>query len=143
MALEELVAFVGQWDLAVDLPGAADVRGRVTFDLMGEALVQRTTVPVHEAPDSCCVVIRHDDRFIQHYFDSRGVARLYEMSFDGKTWTLERIKPDFTPLEFAQRFVGTFNADGTTITGEWQSSPIGHEWTRDFGLTYQRLPRQS
>lgn len=142
MSIQELAAFTGEWELAVDLPGAEDVLGHVTFDLMGEALVQRTSVPVPEAPDSCCVVVVQDGGFVQHYFDSRGVARLYEMTFDGRSWTLERTKADFTPLEFGQRYVGAFSDDGTTIAGEWQSSIDGHEWSRDFGLTYRRLDAQ-
>jgi hypothetical protein len=39
----------GEWELAVDLPGAEDVRGHVLFDAMGDVLVQRTTVPVPDA----------------------------------------------------------------------------------------------
>jgi hypothetical protein len=136
----DLRAFVGEWELSVDLPGAQDVRGHVAFDLLGDVLVQRTTVPVEEAPDSCCVVVRNEEAgFTQHYFDSRGVARLYAMTFDGDTWTLERTKPDFTPLESHQRFMGRFDVEHSTINGEWQSSNDGHDWHRDFGLTYRRL----
>ncbi len=141
MTVDDLAAFVGEWDLEVDLPGAEDVRGHVVFELMGDVLVQRTTVPVPQAPDSCCIVVAHDGRFMQHYFDSRGVARLYEMTFDGRTWTLERTKPDFTPLEFHQRYAGVLAPDHSTIEGEWQSSADGSDWTRDFGLTYRRRPR--
>lgn len=109
------------------------------FDMLGDLLVQRTWVPVPEAPDSCCVVVGQDDgSYVQHYFDSRGVARLYAMTFDGRTWTLERTSPDFTPLEFCQRFTGTLVDDNTAINGEWQSSADGSEWSRDFGLTYRR-----
>ena len=136
-----LTDFVGTWELQVDLPGADDVRGHVVFELLGELLVQRTTIPVPEAPDSVCVVVTGDDgSFVQHYFDSRGVARLYEMTYDGDKWTLERTKPDFTSLEFCQRFVGRFADDRASIAGEWQSSTDGSEWTKDFGLTYRRLP---
>lgn len=137
--MADLRPLVGRWELMVDLPGAEDVRGDVIFDLMGDALVQRTTVPVPEAPDSCCVVVVNDGRLVQHYFDSRGAARLYDMTFDGRTWTLERTRPDFTSLEFQQRYVGAFNDDLTTITGEWQSSADGQEWVRDFGVTYRRI----
>ena len=140
MATEDLGKFVGQWELEVDLPGAEGVRGQVTFELMGTLLVQRTSVPVPEAPDSCCVVVSRDNHgYVQHYFDSRGVARLYAMTFDGRTWTLQRGEPDFTALDFHQRYVGTFADDHTAITGEWQSSADGNEWSRDFGLTYRRI----
>jgi hypothetical protein len=140
VGIEDLGAFVGRWELTVDLAGAEEVRGDVVFEQMGEILVQRTTVPVPQAPDSCCVVVcQNDGSYIQHYFDSRGVARLYEMSFDGTTWTLERTKPDLTPLEFKQRFVGTFTGDNVTIAGEWSSSGDGDTWNRDFGMTHRRI----
>jgi hypothetical protein len=139
MPRSDLQAFVGRWTLITDIPGAEGVRGDVVFELMGDVLVQRTSLPVPRAPDSCCVVVARDGTLTQHYFDSRGVARLYAMTFDGRTWTLERIEPDFTPLAFCQRYTGAFSDDGTTIDGEWQSSPDGREWSRDFGLTYERV----
>ena len=51
--------------------------------------------------NSCCVVVRRDDgSYLQHYSDSRGVARLYAMTFDPRIWTLERTKPDLSPPDF-------------------------------------------
>jgi hypothetical protein len=41
------------------------------------------------------------------------------MTFDGRTRTLKRTKPDFSPLEFHQRFVASISADSATIDGEW------------------------
>jgi hypothetical protein len=139
VAIDDLAAFVGGWELSVDLPGGEDVRGQVVFDRLGEVLVQRTSVPVPEAPDSCSVVVCQDGGYTQHYFDSRGVARLYAMSFDGRTWTLERTKSDFTPLDFSQRFIASFTDDLAEISGEWQTSDDGREWHRDFGMIYRRL----
>jgi hypothetical protein len=109
--------------------------------MMGQVLVQRTSVPLPEAPDSCCVVVVQEAKFTQHYFDSRGTARLHAMTFDGSSWTLERTRPDFTPLDFQQRFLGTFSNDVQAITAEWQSSAEGVEWNRDFGLTYRRIDK--
>lgn len=123
MGIDSLRDLAGEWELAVDLPGADDIRGHVLFEAMGELLVQQTTTPVPEAPDSCCVVVTGDDgSCTQHYFDSRGVARLYQMTFEGGSWTLERTKADFSPLDFRQRFVGSISDDGATIDGEWRSS---------------------
>ena len=140
MGISALRDLTGEWELAVDLPGALDVRGYVVFEVMGEILVQRTTAPVPGPPDSCCLVVTGEDGgYVQHYFDSRGVARLYAMTFDGRTWTLERTKPDFSPLDFCQRFTGTISDDGATIKGEWQSCRDDQPWTRDFGLTYTRI----
>ena len=139
MAIEDLTTLVGTWEIAVDLPGAQDARGHVAVELVGNMLVQRATVP-DPAPDSCCVILASDSGgFVQHYFDSRGVARVYEMTFDGRTWVLERNKPDLSPLDFHQRYVGELSDDLATITGEWQTSDDGQTWTRDFGLTYRRI----
>ncbi len=59
------------------------------------------------------------------------------MTFDGRTWTLTRDKPDFAPLEFKQRFVGTFEDSGNTIRGQWDIDQ-GEGYVRDFGLIYRR-----
>jgi len=137
--MKDLHVFAGEWEVTSDLPGAEHVRGRVLFEAMGNVLVQRTTMPVPGPPDSCCVVVpQPDGSYAQHYFDSRGVARLYAMTFDGRRWTLERTKPDFSPLDFHQRYAGCFSGDRRTIDGEWQMSKDGRDWTRDFGLTYTR-----
>jgi hypothetical protein len=135
----DLHAFVGEWELAVDLPGAEGVRGQVLFEQMGEVLLQRTRLPSPDAPGSCSIVIsKPDGGYVQHYFDARGVARIYAMTFDGRTWVLQRSEPDFSPLAFHQRFIGRFSDDRSTIDGEWQTSADGREWSRDFGLTYTR-----
>jgi hypothetical protein len=39
------------------------------------------------------------------------------MAFNGQNWTPERHAPDFSPLEFHQRWLSTFCADGQTIHG--------------------------
>jgi hypothetical protein len=60
------------------------------------------------------------------------------MTFDRFTWTLERAKSDFSPLDFHQRYVGRFSDDRAEIDGKWQTSKDGREWQRDFRLTYRR-----
>jgi len=80
------------------------------------------------------------DGYLQHYFDSRGVVRLYRMTLENGTWTLLRTEPDFTPLEFSQRFVGAISADGNRIEGRWETShDQGQNWELDFPVSYTRL----
>jgi hypothetical protein len=67
------------------------------------------------------------------------VARIYTMSFGDGVWTLVRDAPDFTPLEFAQRFTGRFTPDGNTIEGVWETARDGGPWEHDFRLTYTKL----
>jgi hypothetical protein len=144
--VEELKPFVGEWSLEVTPPGgepSGDVGARVTFEFMpgGRFLVERWTVPIPEAPDGIALIGYDEGRgtLLQHYFDERGVARVYEMKFEDGVWELERTKPDFSPLDFAQRFRGTFSEDGSVIEGRWEICHDGATWEHDFDLTYRRL----
>lgn len=144
-ALERLDPLVGEWTAELHFSFTPEpTTGRLSFawELDGQFLLQRSGVEHPDAPGTLSVIAVADEGdghdYVQHYFDSRGVARLYDMTYDGETWTVERTKPDFTPLEFCQRYVGHFADDRRSITGEWLSSPDGVEWTKDFGLTYRR-----
>ena len=75
---------------------------------------------------------------MQHYFDSRGVARVYHMGFGDGVWKLWRDSADFSPLDFSQRFIGTFSNDGTTIKGRREICHDGSTWEHDFDLTYTK-----
>jgi len=65
-------------------------------------------------------------------------VRLYAMSLVDGVWTLTRESPDFSPLDFRQRFTGTFSEDGNTIGGAWESAHGDADWEHDFALTYRR-----
>jgi hypothetical protein len=98
-------------------------------------------VPVPEAPDGLAMIGWDAGRgtFLQHYFDTRGVARIYEMTFADGVWKLERTKPDFSPFEFSQRYTGTLSSDGKRIEGTWEIANDHKTWTKDFDLIYTRL----
>jgi hypothetical protein len=144
-ALERLDVFVGEWRLGLghSVP-AADGGARSVFEwaLDGQFLLQRTEIPDPNAPNSLCIVAYDPgrDAYTQHYFDSRGVVRLYAMTFRDGVWTLLRESPDFSPLDFSQRFIGRFSADGNSMFGTWETGD-GSNWTKDFDLTYARVTR--
>ena len=133
--IKRLEPFIGEWGL----PGS----GRTVFEWMpgGQFLVQRWEVPDPAVPDGIAIIGFDPSRgtYLQHYFDSRGVARVYEMGFGDGVWTLRRESADFSPLDFSQRFTGTFSDDGKTIAGRWESSSDGSSWEHDFDLTYTRV----
>jgi hypothetical protein len=140
-ALERLEPFVGEWNLEASFPDAPVGRAVFEWILGGQFLVERSEVPVPEAPDGFCIIGPEADGggYTQHYFDSRGVVRLYAMTFDDGVWTLTRDKEDFSPLSFSQRYTGRFSDDANVITGTWEICHDGSTWERDFDLNYTRV----
>ena len=142
-SLTALEPLVGEWKLVAtfkDMP-PADIGARVNFEwLPGEQfLIERWEVPMPEAPDGIAIIGPDPERegnYLQHYFDSRGVARVYKMSFANGVWKLWRDEADFSPLDFGQRYTGTVSNDGKTIAGAWQICNDGKTWEHDFDLTY-------
>jgi hypothetical protein len=139
--LDSLDVLVGEWNMAASLGDPADApRARTTFEwLPGKRfLIQRWQVDHPDAPDGIAVIGADPDSgaLRQHYFDSRGVARIYEMTFSGRLWTLER---SAAAPGFSQRFSGTLAEDGNTIAGRWQQLSDDSDWQDDFELTYTRL----
>ena len=62
------------------------------------------------------------------------------MSFGNGVWKLWRDEPDFSPLDFAQRYTGAFSDDGNTIEGPWDIRHYGGTWEQDFDLIYVKQP---
>ncbi len=145
-ALERLDVFIGTWQLEASFPQAPDAEpdddafAVFEWDLGARFLIQRTKAP-DPAPDSLAIVGLDVDgkTYTQHYFDSRGVVRVYAMTFRDGVWKLLRDKPDFSPIDFSQRFTGTFRDDGNAIVGQWEISHDGLRWEHDFDLTYLRV----
>lgn len=139
-ALERLDALVGEWEMEAGPPGGPQWPGeaRVGFEwLVGRTfLIERWHVDLPEAPDGIAIIGAGDgpETFRQHYFDSRGVQRIYEMTLDDGVWSLWRDAPD----PFPQRFTGKFSDDAKTIAGRWEKKEAGSDWDTDFDLTYRK-----
>ena len=142
-SLEALAPLIGDWKLLAVFKNVppADIGARASFEwLPGKRfLIQRWEVPVPEAPDGIAIIgadPESEGSYLQHYFDTRGVARVYKMSFKDGTWKLWRSTADFSPLDFSQRYTGTFSPDGQAITGAWEICHDGKTWEHDFDLTF-------
>lgn len=139
MQLEALQPLVGEWTTEVRHPSRdAPIAGRTTFEWLegGGYLIQRAVTENPEFPRGV-MVIGPDiagERIVQHYFDSRGVARVYDISLDDGVVRLWRDDADF-----AQRYTGHLSADGATIRGAWEICDDGETWVHDFELTYTRV----
>lgn len=143
-ALNAFEVLIGTWDTEGKHRLVDEVvHGTTTFEWLegGGYLIQRARTD-ETGPPQGVMVIGPDvegERIVQHYFDSRGVVRVYRMTFRDGLWTLARETPDFTPLDFAQRYTGSFSEDGRSITGRWEISRDGSTWERDFALDYVRV----
>ena len=144
-ALQRLGALIGEWATESIFSFAPEpIGGRVTFawELDGQFVLERSSVEHPDAPNSMAVIsVAEDvDGYVQHYFDTRGVVRTYRMTLRDNAWTLVRDRQNFTPLHFAQRYLGTFGADGQAIIGRWETSRDGGTtWERDFDLNYRKV----
>ena len=142
--LKDLDVFVGEWNVAgaMTLDEPMEISGWTGFEWLvgGGFLVQRSTTEREEFPNTLALIGPADEGegYVMHYFDSRGVSRIYKMSLDGRSWTLERA-PSGPRSDFWQRWIGEFSEDGTTIQGRWETSGDGSTWELDFHLTYTRI----
>lgn len=141
-AMARLEAFIGEWAMEVRFPDGTGGTGGAVFEwaLERQFLICRTVVPTG-APGALMVMGHDPGRmpYCQHYFDSRGIARVYAMDLHDGVWTLLRDSADFTPLEFAQRYTGTFAPDGQRIEGRWETAQDGLTWELDFDLNYTKV----
>jgi len=138
--IDALEPLIGEWAIEprferVEVP--RDASGRTTFEWMPgkRFVIQRWEISVPEAPDGLALLGPHEDRdgLVQHYFDSRGVHRVYDMTLEDGVWTLERLHPGFD-----QRYTGTFSDDRSRIEGAWEMRNDA-DWFKDFELDYVRL----
>jgi hypothetical protein len=141
-ALAALDVLVGGWTVRPTPPPSWGVtgplEGTATFEwALGGAYLLWTSHAPDPIPDSISLLAPEGEGYRQHYYDSRGVTRLFRMTLVENVWTLLRTEPDFSPLDFAQRFVAEIGP--TTIDGRWeQSHDGGRTWDLDFAIAYVR-----
>ena len=87
-------------------------------------------------PDAIWVIGVTDGRLTMHYFDSRGVFRVYETSFEDRVWRIWRDAPGFS-----QRMEAPLSDDGNTLVARFELSEDGSTWNDDLRMTYRRAGR--
>jgi hypothetical protein len=152
-ALEPLNRLVGRWTTEAThpaIPGVV-VHGTAIIEwLEGERfLIYRARTDHPDFPDSLSIIGRmeHDrvdsangevpaaneSPLRMHYFDSRGVFRVYETSVAAASWRLWR-----DAAGFSQRFTGRSSDGGDTIVGRWELRRDDVHWADDLAITYRR-----
>ncbi len=70
-----------------------------------------------------------------HYFDVRGITRVFDVQIDASGWSTIRLDP-----EFSQRTTSRFEgSDAMDTTGE-DSRDHGVTWRHDFTMRSTRVP---
>jgi hypothetical protein len=139
-AMNRLEILEGTWDIEIVFPhpGADKIHGKTVFEWMegGLFLIQKTTVHAPNTPGSLIIIGFDTDKSLykMHYFDSRGIDRIYYMTLNKGIWKQWR-----NDSEFSQRFTGKFNDTENTIQSVWEKSIDGGVWEHDFNLTFKRI----
>ena len=147
-AMKGFEVLIGTWHGEGELPMEPPLEMSVeaTIRRLGEFIVFSSAGEPAELPDSISIIGGAPDGEPQpmHYFDSRGVKRLFMTTLDGSTWTIWRAPgEDWNGPDgpgFNQRFIGEISADGNTIAGRWERGlgDAGDAWEIDFPMTYVR-----
>jgi hypothetical protein len=146
--MDDFEPLFGRWHGEGEIPIEPPMRitTDVTIERLGEFIVMRTTGEPAEMPDSISIIggAPAGEPQPMHYFDGRGVKRLFLTTVDGATWRIWR-----APGEdwngpggpgFNQRFIGEISADGRSIDGRWERGlgEAGDQWELDFPIRYSR-----
>jgi hypothetical protein len=128
---------VGTWATEATHPGLPGtvLSGHTTVEWLEDQgfLLQRSHVDHPQIPDALAVIGLLDGQPTMHYFDPRGVHRVFAVEFTADTWRYWNDTPGF-----AQRFTGTFADDGSAIHGAGELSRDGTTWEPDLAITYRR-----
>jgi hypothetical protein len=145
--MKDFEPLIGEWHGEGEFPDPPlTMSAKTTIERMGEFMIVRSVAEPAELPDSISIVGGAADGQPQpmHYFDSRGVQRLFLMALDGSTWKIWRAPGEDwngpAGPGFNQRFIGEISADGRTIEGRWERGmgDAGDEWMLDFPFHYVR-----
>lgn len=107
-------------------------------------LIFRSYTDHPDFPDSISI-IGETEGLEWHYFDSRGVHRIYEIRVTDDAWEIARnvARSDAPEIgreapAFSQRLTVTFEDDDNTMEGRSKISFDDETWQDDLQITYRR-----
>jgi hypothetical protein len=126
---------VGIWAIEATHPALPStvIRGQATFEWLEDQrfLIQRSHYDHPEIPDAIAVTAGKPS---MHYFDPRGVHRVFAVDITADTWRFWNDAPGFS-----QRCTHTLSHDGSAINGQAElSTDDGNTWEPDLTISYRR-----
>jgi hypothetical protein len=144
----EFQSLVGHWHGEGVIPTDPPLRlvSDAKIERLGAFIVFSSVGEPEAVPSTVSIIGGAPDGEPQpmHYFDSRGVKRLYLTAVEGATWRIWRAPgEDWNGPDgpgFDQRFSGEISVDGATIEARWERGmgDAGEDWELDFPITYVR-----
>jgi hypothetical protein len=126
--------------------GDTVIPGHATFEWLGDGafLVWRASHDHPDIPDSVAVLgcdqsepggpaSESFNGCSLHYYDVRGVFRIYRFDAEPGVWRFWRDWPGFS-----QRITATISPNGDTINSRGELSHDGATWEPDLSVTYHR-----
>jgi hypothetical protein len=131
--MSALDRLVGTWEFTMQHSAVPEpITGQQRYErvLEGAFLLLHWTYNHPDFPDAMALL--SDDQY--HYFDVRGIVRVFDLIVDDAGWSIIRLDEDFS-----QRSVATFRGpDVMDGTGD-VSHDTGVTWQPDFTMTYRRV----
>jgi hypothetical protein len=131
---------VGRWTTEATHPAfpGTTVSGSAEIEwLEGErSLLFRARNEHPDFPDSISI-LGDTDGPKWHYFDSRGVHRVYELGITSDAWEISREMPAEDDA-FSQRLTVTFGDGDGSMDGRSAISHDNETWQDDLQITYRR-----
>jgi hypothetical protein len=131
--MSALDRLLGTWEFTMHHSALSEpVTGRQRYErvLEGAFVLLHWTYDHPDFPDALALV--SDDRY--HYFDVRGVIRIFDLQADDAGWSMTRLDRDFS-----QRITARFRGPDVMESSGEASDDNGVTWRPDFTMTYQRV----
>lgn len=143
-ALAALEPLIGEWNYTMYNSWFlesmdATVEGQTTIEWLDDALIVVRSTDADKKPSDTWVIGYSDpqQRYQMLYYDQRGVARIFDTTFDGKTMVFLREDPDFY-----QRIILEITADGLHSVAE-MSEDKGKTWRKDLEMKHVKADQTS
>jgi hypothetical protein len=131
--MSTLDRLLGSWEFTMQHSAMSEpVTGRQRYErvLDGAFVLQHWTYDHPDFPDAMALL--SEERY--HYFDVRGIVRIFDLEVDDSGWSMTRLDEDFSQHS-AARFRGP---DVMEVTGEI-SRDTGTTWQPDFTMICHRI----
>jgi hypothetical protein len=139
-ALASLQPLIGEWEYTMYNAWFLEsmdtqVKGTTTIERLHDSFVVARSSNADQKPEDIWVIGHSDpqEKYQMFYYDQRGVARIFNLAFDGKKLVFSREDKDMY-----QRMTLTIKAKGLHTVAE-ASDDRGETWRKDLEMDYVKL----